>query len=84
MVAHTFNSSTWEAEAGVSLSSRPAWSTAQNSVSNKTTKKPYYNNTPPNKKEQGSWRDDLEIKSPDSYVAFFWPADILAGRMLYT
>jgi hypothetical protein len=27
MVAHTFNSSTWEAEAGGFLSSRPAWST---------------------------------------------------------
>jgi hypothetical protein len=27
MVAHTFNPSTWEAEAGRSLSSRPAWST---------------------------------------------------------
>jgi hypothetical protein len=27
MVAHTFNPSTWEAEAGRFLSSRPAWST---------------------------------------------------------
>jgi hypothetical protein len=27
MVAHAFNPSTWEAEAGGSLSSRPAWST---------------------------------------------------------
>jgi hypothetical protein len=27
VVAHTFNPSTWEAEAGRSLSSRPAWST---------------------------------------------------------
>jgi hypothetical protein len=27
MVAHTFNPSTWEAEAGGFLSSRPAWST---------------------------------------------------------
>jgi hypothetical protein len=27
MVAHTFNPSTWEAEAAGSLSSRPAWST---------------------------------------------------------
>ena len=27
MVVHTFNSSTWEAEAGGFLSSRPAWST---------------------------------------------------------
>jgi hypothetical protein len=28
VVAHTFNPSTWEAEAGGFLSSRPAWSTA--------------------------------------------------------
>jgi major histocompatibility complex class I len=27
VVVHTFNPSTWEAEAGESLSSRPAWST---------------------------------------------------------
>jgi hypothetical protein len=27
VVAHAFNPSTWEAEAGGSLSSRPAWST---------------------------------------------------------
>jgi hypothetical protein len=27
VVAHTFNPSTWEAEAGEFLSSRPAWST---------------------------------------------------------
>jgi hypothetical protein len=27
VVAHAFNSSTWEAEAGGFLSSRPAWST---------------------------------------------------------
>ena len=27
MVAHTFNLSTWEAESGGFLSSRPAWST---------------------------------------------------------
>jgi hypothetical protein len=29
MVAHAFNPSTWEAEAGGFLSSRPAWSTEQ-------------------------------------------------------
>ena len=28
-VAHTFHPSTWEEEAGISLSSRPAWSTEQ-------------------------------------------------------
>jgi hypothetical protein len=43
VVAHTFNSSTWEAEAGRFLSSRPAWSTARatqrNPVSTKKKKK---------------------------------------------
>jgi hypothetical protein len=29
MVGHTFNPSTWEAEAGEFLSSRPAWSTSR-------------------------------------------------------
>jgi hypothetical protein len=29
VVAHTFNPSTWEAEAGGFLSSRPAWSTSE-------------------------------------------------------
>jgi hypothetical protein len=27
VVAHAFNASTWEAEAGGSMSSRPAWTT---------------------------------------------------------
>jgi hypothetical protein len=31
LVAHTFNPSTWEAEAGGFLSLRPAWSTNQDS-----------------------------------------------------
>ena len=48
MVAHAFNPSTWEAEAGGSLSSRSAWSTdrvlgsqgyAEKPVSNKQTNK---------------------------------------------
>jgi major histocompatibility complex class I len=30
MVAHAFNPSNWEAEAGRFLSSRPAWSTQRN------------------------------------------------------
>lgn len=29
MVAHTFNPNTWEAKAGRSLNSRPAWSTPE-------------------------------------------------------
>jgi hypothetical protein len=38
-LAHTFNPSTREAEAGRFLSSRPAWSTQKNPVSKKTKKK---------------------------------------------
>jgi hypothetical protein len=37
VVAHTFNPSTWEAEAGEFLSSRPAWDTQRNPVSKKNT-----------------------------------------------
>jgi hypothetical protein len=33
MVAHAFNPSTWEVEAGEFLSSRPAWATQRNPVS---------------------------------------------------
>jgi hypothetical protein len=49
MVAHTFNPSTWEAEAGGFLSSRPAWSTERapgqtglhrGTLSQKTKQKP--------------------------------------------
>jgi hypothetical protein len=56
MAAHTFNPNTWEAEADVFLSSRPAWSTQRNLVSknkketkqtNKQTKNP---NSPPKPK----------------------------------
>jgi hypothetical protein len=35
VVAHAFNNSTWEAEAGGFLSSRPAWSTQRKPVSKK-------------------------------------------------
>jgi hypothetical protein len=39
MVAHAFNPSTWEAEAGGFLSSRPARATQRNPVSKKKKKK---------------------------------------------
>ena len=39
MVAHAFNLSTWEAEAGRSLSSRTAWSTAQQSRTARATQR---------------------------------------------
>ena len=39
VVAYSFNPSTWEAEAGRFLSSRPAWATQRNPVSKKKKKK---------------------------------------------
>jgi hypothetical protein len=39
-VAHAFNPSTWEAEAGRFLSSRPAWSTSKFQDSQSYTEKP--------------------------------------------
>jgi len=38
-VAHAFNPSTWEAEAGGFLSSRPAWGTARPTQRNPVSKK---------------------------------------------
>jgi hypothetical protein len=40
VVVHTFNPSTWEAEAGEFLSSRPAWSTSEFQDSQGYTEKP--------------------------------------------
>jgi hypothetical protein len=40
VVAHTFNPSTWEAEAGRFLSSRPAWATSEFQGSQSYTEKP--------------------------------------------
>jgi hypothetical protein len=56
VVVHTFNSSTWEAEAGRFLSSRPAWSTKwvpgqpglhRETLSRKTRKKKKFMRIPP-------------------------------------
>jgi hypothetical protein len=44
MVAHAFNTNTWEAEAGGFLSSRPAWSTAWFQDSQGYTEKPCLEN----------------------------------------
>jgi hypothetical protein len=61
MMAHAFNPSTWEAEAGGFLSSRPAWSTEcsrtaratqRNPVSKKQTNKQTKNKTKQNKTKQ--------------------------------
>ena len=62
MVAHAFNPSTWETEAGGFLSSRPAWSTKmssrtaraiqKNPVSNKNKNKTKQKKTKQNKKEK--------------------------------
>ena len=40
MVAHIFNPSTWEAEAGRFLSSRPAWSTVSSRTARATQRNP--------------------------------------------
>jgi hypothetical protein len=40
VVAHAFNSSTWEAEAGIFLNLRPAWSTSEFQDSQGYTEKP--------------------------------------------
>jgi hypothetical protein len=69
VVAHTFNPSTWEAEAGGFLSSRPAWSTEwvpgqpglyRETLSQKTKKKKK------RKKEMNMylykrWKHDIDI-----------------------
>jgi hypothetical protein len=43
VVAHAFNPSTWEAEAGEFLSSKPAWSTEKKTKTNKQTKQQQQN-----------------------------------------
>jgi hypothetical protein len=45
VVAHAFNPSTWEAEAGRFLSSRPVWSTSEFQDSQSYTEKPYLKQT---------------------------------------
>jgi hypothetical protein len=40
VVAHAFNPSTWEAEAGGSLNSRPAWSTVSSRTARATQGNP--------------------------------------------
>jgi hypothetical protein len=61
VVAHAFNPSTWEAEAGGSLSLRPAWSIDEFQDSQDYTEKPCLQNpNPPPKKIQSDsdpiWR----------------------------
>jgi hypothetical protein len=51
MVAHAFNPSTWKAEAGGFLSSRPAWST-EFQDSQGYTEKPCLEKPKPKKKEE--------------------------------
>jgi hypothetical protein len=53
MMAHTFNSSTWEAEAGRFLSSRPAWSTEKEKKKKKKRKE---------KKKKVSYPTDYHIR----------------------
>jgi hypothetical protein len=65
MVAHAFNPSTWEAEAGGFLSSRPAWSTEYR-VSSRTaraTEKPCLQKNPKkNKKTQKNQKNPKKQK----------------------
>jgi hypothetical protein len=60
VVAHAFNPSTWEAEAGRFLSSRPAWST-EFQDSQGYTEKPCLGG----KKKAVGWRDGSVGKSTD-------------------
>jgi hypothetical protein len=49
VVAHAFNPSTWEAEAGGFLSSRPAWSTESSRTARTTQRNPVSKNKNKNK-----------------------------------
>jgi hypothetical protein len=52
VVAHAFNPSTWEAEAGRFLSSRPAWSTGEFQDSQGFTGKPCFEKKKTKNKKQ--------------------------------
>jgi hypothetical protein len=52
VVAHAFNPSTWEAEAGGFLSSRPAWSTSEFQDSQGYSEKPCFGKNKKQKKKQ--------------------------------
>jgi hypothetical protein len=61
VVAHAFNPSTWEAEAGRFLSSRPVWSTSEFQDSQGYTEKPCLekqNKTKQNKTEQNKTKQN--------------------------
>ena len=61
MVAHAFNPSTREAEAGGSLSSRPAWSTrASSGTGPKATEKPCLE-PPPKKSYEETLSQEFKI-----------------------
>jgi hypothetical protein len=52
VVAHAFNPSTWEAEAGRFLSLRPAWSRVSSRTARATQRNPVLKNTKQNKTKQ--------------------------------
>jgi hypothetical protein len=54
VVMHAFNPSTWEAEAGGFLSSRPAWSTKLSSKTARATQTNPFSKTPKKKKKKDS------------------------------
>jgi hypothetical protein len=63
VVVHTFNLSTWKAEAGGFLSWSPAWSTQRNPVSNKTKQ----NKTKQNKTKQNKTKQNKQ-RNPKTYT----------------
>jgi hypothetical protein len=65
--AHTFNPSTWEAEAGEFLSSRPAWSTKW--VSGQPG---LYRETLSRKTKQNKTKQKKKKKRERDWIALFW------------
>jgi hypothetical protein len=68
-VVHAFNPSTWEAEAGGFLSSRPAWSTSEFRDSQGYTEKPCLKKTKTNKTQELSSSIGQEGKPMPGVVA---------------
>jgi hypothetical protein len=65
-VVHAFNPSNWEAEAGRSLSLRPAWSTE---MSSRATQKTLFQNT---KTKEGTNFFKINLIFPPSAHVYAW------------
>jgi invasion protein IalB len=70
VVAHAFNHSTWEAEAGGFLSSRPAWST-ECQDSQGYTEKPCLEKTKQNKKNPNKQKSAYTLKRKEKKCQTF-------------